>query len=371
MRIAILSELFPPYLQGGGERRYYEIARRLARKHEWHVFTMHIKGSRREEVLEGMHVHRLGKTHPLKKRAYGPLVPYFFEAMKRVSKERFDIIDCNAYVSAFAGFFAGRSSKTPCIVTIHDIYGKDWGHFLGNPALGLIGRGIESLLLRLPFDRFVTVSSASKKLLEGYGTKKTCVIPNGVDNVFQKKSGVKRKQKILFVGRLVPLKNIHDLLNAFSMVLKEHPDVGLELIGEGPLREELGSLAECLGIKKRVRFSGSVRSHSDVAKKMRESKVLVNPSLREGFGLVLLEAMSCGTPPIGYKLGAYNDFADSRNSILVAQGDHAGLAEGIKELLENKRYWSILSKNGKKTAKGFSWSNTVKKTELLYKELVK
>jgi len=370
MRIALVSELFPPYLQGGGERRYYEIARRLAKRHDVHVYTMHIEGSKREELLEGIHVHRIGWAHPLKKRTYLPLVPFFFEAIRMVSKERFDIIDCNAYISAFAGFIAARRTGTPCLATVHDVYGRGWGFFLGDPVLGFIGRIIEKTVLALPFSGFITVSSASRRLMEQTGAKGVLVIPNGVDSVFYKRHGMKRKEKVLFVGRLVPLKNIPDLLNAFALVSKKHPDALLELVGTGPLKEGLESMAKGLGLGNRVVFSGSVRSHAEVARKMQESMVLANPSVREGFGLVLLEAMCSGTPPVGYRLDAYSDFADSSNSVLVAKGDWNGLADAINELLENRRYWAALSKKGIKTADRMSWDDTVKKIERFYAGLI-
>lgn len=370
MRIAILTELFPPYLQGGSERRCYEIARRLAKRHDVHVYTMHIAGSQREELMEGIHVHRLGKTHPLKTRAYLPLAPFFYETIKRVSSERFDIIDSTAYISALAGFIAAKRTHTPCTLTVHDIYGPKWGFFLGSPVLGVVGRLIELIMLKLPFDGFVTGTSGSRRLIERYGPKEVSVIPYGVDSIFYKRYGVKRKKKILFVGRLVPLKRVPDLLDAFAVVSKKHPEVMLELVGDGPLKEELESLANELGIRDKVIFTGSLRSHEGVAKKMQESMVLVNPSVREGFGLVLVEAMCSGTPPVGYKLDAYADFADSSNSILVAKGDVSGLADAVSELLENRRYWASLSKKGIKTAEGMSWDDTIKKLERFYSGLI-
>jgi glycosyltransferase involved in cell wall biosynthesis len=113
-----------------------------------------------------------------------------------------------------------------------------------------------------------------------------------------------------------------------------------------------------------------VRAHSDVARKMQESIAIVNPSIREGFGLVLLEAMASGTPPIAYNLEAYADFADKSNSILIAQGDWSGLADAINELLENRKYWSLLSKRGIKAAGRMSWGDIVKRIERFYSGLI-
>ena len=364
----MISELFPPYVLGGGERRYYEIAKRLAKRHEVHVYTMHIAGSPREEVLDGICVHRLGVTHPLNRRAYPQLLVYFFCLIKELGKKRFDVIDCNAYISAFGGFLIAKIGKIPCVVTIHDVYAEKWGYFLNNRLLGIAGRLVEAVLVKLPFDRIITVSGASAELLEGlYRVENIKVINNGVDDVFFRDFKAKRKKKILFVGRLVPLKNLTDLLKAFGIVSKKYPGLKLEIVGQGPLENELKKLCGKLEIEKKVAFLGSV-STEDIAKKMHESLALVNPSLREGFGLVLLEAMACGTPVIAYRLKAYGDFAGKNNSILIHRGDYSGLADAV-EAVFNKKYWNRLSREGRRTAKNFRWDLKIVELEKIYNEI--
>ena len=88
MRIALLSDLFYPYQLGGAERQFFEIAVRLAKKHDVHVFTMNLDGQPKEEVIKNIHVHRIGIKHPLNRRSLLSLLTYFLSSkLKGNSKQ--------------------------------------------------------------------------------------------------------------------------------------------------------------------------------------------------------------------------------------------------------------------------------------------
>ena len=369
MKIAIFSELFFPYVQGGGERRFYEIAKRLAKKHEVHVYTMNLEGVVSEEIIEGIKIHRIGKSHPIDKRSNAPMISYFYHAVRTGTKEKFDIIDCNTYISAIAGGIVAKRTNTPCLVHVHDVYSPNWHIFLNSRILGLAGELLERIVLKMKFNKFIVVSSSTKKLVEPFGVKNIVVVTNGVDDHLFYPSDAERQKKIIYVGRLVASKNVFDLLDAFRVVINTHPEYILEIVGNGELRPELEQIAEHLGIADKVTFTGSVKLNSIVADKIRESRMLVNPSIREGFGLVMLEGMACGTPVVGYDLDAYKDFADENNSILAK--DLKGLIEGIISLIENNEKWMKLSENGKITALKFSWDEITDKLEQVYIETIK
>lgn len=372
MKIAVLSELFAPYLAGGGERRYYEVSKRLAKRHEIHVYTLHIEGTPREEVLEGMHVHRLGWTHPLDRREYLPLASYFKELVPQLLRQKFDVIDGNAYISALGGFIGAKLRGTPSIATIHDLYGENWSDYVG--GLGSLGRAIEYTLAKLPFDRILTVSHGTKGLLNrvyGAPLERVKVIPSGVDyGLFSSVDAERDMTKFIYVGRLVELKQLPDLLTAFGKVKEEIPDATLELVGQGPLRQSLWQEAKKLGIVDAVTFTGFVDSHEALAKKIAGSCALVNPSMREGLGLILIESMACGTPFIAYDLKAYEEFARPDNCLLAPQRDVDALASHMTAISTDKRKWKKMSMAGRKTAKEFSWESVCRKIEAVYEELV-
>ena len=103
---------------------------------------------------------------------------------------------------------------------------------------------------------------------------------------------------VMCAGRMIHWKNFSAGLEAFGIFAADHPDSRLSFVGRGPEREILGSLAEKLGLKERVRFIKWV-PRRELFQKMRSSDVFLHPALREGGGAVVVEAMACGLPVIG------------------------------------------------------------------------
>ena len=122
------------------------------------------------------------------------------------------------------------------------------------------------------------------------GTKqKITVIPNGIDPSQYQANNTQTKNQAIFVGRLIFYKNLDVILDAFSIVIKKIPDAKLVLVGDGPTKQSLVEKSKSLGIQNNVIFTGRV-SHDDKVKLIGQSQVLLNPSLIEGFGIVVLEA---------------------------------------------------------------------------------
>jgi glycosyltransferase involved in cell wall biosynthesis len=152
---------------------------------------------------------------------------------------------------------------------------------------------------------------------------------------------------ILFVGMLVYLKGIHRLIEAMALVAQEHPDAHLVIIGEGNYRRELERLVARLGLSGRVSFVGEIEQ-SGVARYLQECRLLVLPSLSEGLGLVLLEAMACGKPVIGTNVGGIPSIVqDGVNGFLVPPDNVELLAERISHLLADGDLACRLGRQGR------------------------
>ncbi|MGB5806694.1 glycosyltransferase [Castellaniella sp.] len=132
---------------------------------------------------------------------------------------------------------------------------------------------------------------------------------------------------LLSVGRLAEEKNHAGLLRAFARLAPQYPDVRLWVVGDGPLRDALLRQRAALGLNDRVAFLG-VRQ--DVPDLMRAADVFVLPSRFEGFGLVVAEAMACGTPVVATDAGGVAEVLEGAG-ILVPVGDDAALARGLAE----------------------------------------
>lgn len=194
-------------------------------------------------------------------------------------------------------------------------------------------------------DLFLCVSEyIRQRVLDlGFPEERTHVHYIGIDveSIIPRDSQEERRL-ILHVARLVEKKGTEFLIRAFAKIAHEIPDVGLAVIGEGPLGERLKRLSSELGMRKRVHFVGSL-PHNEVMDWMRKAAVLVLPSIHaksgdsEGLGMVLLEAAASGVPVIGTNHGGIPEAVmDGETGFLVPERDIEGLSRRILELLQNK-----------------------------------
>lgn len=362
MKICMLSELFFPYMLGGAERRYYEIARRLAKKHEVTVFSLNLQGMPKNENIEGINVLRFGAAHSLAGRNLAHLATFPPAILKSVTGD-FDVIDANQGISSFSGFLSPLTKK-PLVATFHDIYWNQWNEYFHFP-LSSIGKTMEFLLSKARYTRIIAVSPQTELKLRCLGFNSgISVIPSGVDTEFISKIKARRKENaFIFVGRLVKYKNVDSLLRAFSLVQKEYPTARLKIVGSGPEERNLRELAKKLRIN--VHFAGFVSEEKKITE-IKSATALINPSSVEGLGLILIEAMACGTPVIAKKLDTYF-FCNSSNCILYT--DERGLASAMIKMMDDRRIPKKLARNGYSTASKYSWDNVAMEIEKFYEGL--
>jgi len=238
----------------------------------------------------------------------------------------------------------------------------------------------------------------TKKIREAYpASADRCVtVPNGTDipqaAVPLRPSG----SKVLFVGRLSPEKGVHDLLNAFGIVVGKHPGASLELVGgEGVVpREFLLDLSDEREVKALSRFydgtSYKARLEKLIARNMREavtftgplpydsvrekyagSDVLVNPSLSEAFGMSVLEAMAAGLPVVVTRVGGMTDLVrDGETGLVVPPADPEALAAALVRVLSDSDLRAALGRAARRYAERFSWDKVAAGLEGTYRRLV-
>lgn len=170
------------------------------------------------------------------------------------------------------------------------------------------------------------------------------------------------------VARLVEQKDLGTLLRAIDKVSETHPNVRLAIVGEGPKREELESLASDLGIDDRVTFTGY---RSDIPALMQAFDVFALPSRWEGFGLVFLEAMAAGTPVVASEVSAVPEIVvDAETGYLVPPGESDEFAEYIDHLLEEPSLAERMGQSGRARLEAhFTVEQMVSETEAVYDEL--
>ena len=205
--------------------------------------------------------------------------------------------------------------------------------FLPAPVYGFIRkRWIDAALRELrQFSKFVLLSeedAAAWKELDN-----TVVIPNPVSFFPESVSDCSFKQ-VIAVGRYTGQKGFDKLIAAWQKVAVLHPDWVLKIYGDGFLRESLQRQIERLGVADSCMLE---RPTADIAGKYQESSIFVLSSVYEGFGLVIVEAMSCGLPVVSFACpcGPRDIITDGKDGFLVAAGDVDGLAAKMDELISD------------------------------------
>jgi glycosyltransferase involved in cell wall biosynthesis len=209
-------------------------------------------------------------------------------------------------------------------------------------------------------DLLRAVSNSTRKQLESWAPDKPIVqFPTWTDiKVFLKagEQNGRRRSDILYAGVLIPLKGIHHLIHAFSRVAPEFPEARLVIVGreENPeYAEELRRDVAKLGLDSRVVFLGEV-SQAELADYMRQAAVFVLPSLSEGLGRVVVEAMATGTPVIGSDIGGIPEMVqEGQTGFLVPPGDEKVLAERLKWILSNPEEAQAMGKRAREFARSF------------------
>ena len=180
--------------------------------------------------------------------------------------------------------------------------------------------------------------------------------------------------RLLTVARLVEKKGIAVALRALGSLRHELPAIRYDVIGDGPLRAELQGLAASLGISDRVRFFGAV-SNDRVQQAMRDADLFVLPSVtarngdEEGTPTVLLEASYARLPVVATRhTGIPEIVADGKSGVLVAEGDPAALAGGLRAMIAARERWPAMGEAGRRLVieRGHRTADVAARLEALY-----
>ena len=240
----------------------------------------------------------------LLKRRHGIDYFYPFKLAKYLRKSKIKILHLHNPTALFYGTLAGKIAGTTCI--IYTEHGRDFS----SSSKVKIANG----LLCKMVDRVVVVAECGKKYLvehEGVDERRIFKIYNGIDSqkfgrshsgkAIRSGLGLHDNQSIIgIVARLEPIKNHACLIRAMKIIVTSLPGALLILIGDGPLRAELGSLAVDLGLQNNIKFLGT---RSDIPELLSILDVFVLSSFSEGLSVVLIEACAAGKPIVATNVG--------------------------------------------------------------------
>jgi glycosyltransferase involved in cell wall biosynthesis len=285
----------------------------------------------------------------------------------------FDLIHAHfTYPDAWVGAHLARRYGVPLVTTEHASW-RGW-----SSRSPLVRR---QALWALSQSRFhVSVGTALReemRELAGPGDKLR-VIPCGVDgSVFNLPApgSVRRPEQLLFVGAVRPVKGLDVLLHALQRLVETGRPERLVVVGDPFYRsyarayESARRLAVDLGISHRVDFVGG-KDRYEVARYMQESAAVVLPSRRETLGMVLIEALACGTPVVSTACGGPADIVTDEVGRLVPPEDPAALAEAIAQVVNARETYDPAALRRHALEK-FAWEHVVERYRDLYLEALK
>jgi len=155
-------------------------------------------------------------------------------------------------------------------------------------------------------------------------------------------------------------KGLHYAIRALHRIEKELPDATLQIAGSGPYQRELHKLAHDIGVDSKVTFLGRVTERRKL-ELYRESRAIILSSIREGYGLSVIEANSFGTPAIGWNVPGLRDSIIDKNTGLLASFPHADdLTRQIYNIMTDDSAWNSMSEKAWRWANRHSWGQSAR-----------
>jgi len=375
LKIAFIYDAAYPWVKGGAERRIYELSTRLVKRgHEVHWYSLGWWWEDEGKVdieMEGIKLHGVSKPKPLyseDRRSISEAILFSLHLFNPLFKAKFDVVDCQGFpfFSSFVSKLHQALGRSRMIITLHEVWGDYWYEYLG--SAGIFGKLVERSMLALT-DRYITVSKKTERDLQAIKkTPKSHIIPNGIDlNQITNVVKADVEVDVLFAGRLIKEKKVDLLIEALSRVVKTHPDIKCMVVGDGPERIKLEKLRDDLNLKGTLEFSGFMDGYNELIRTMKASKLLVLPSEREGFGMVVVEANACGIPVVvvDYPMNAAKDLVKNAKNGYISKPDPQELAKNIMEALKNGDKMRMSSMA---MAQDYDWEKIVDQLELVYRE---
>ena len=294
-------------------------------------------------------------------------------ACRLLRKKSFQIIHAHDWIVAYAARALKHSAKSPLIATIHATEsGRQKG--LHTPMQHHISQ--TEWWLCYEAWKVVACSRYMKdevKRLFSVPDDKINVIPNGIcDSWFEIEKKEEMNPLLLYVGRLVPEKGAHVLVEAMNEVLFHFPSARLVLAGQGPMEMHLRNLVFQCGLTRAVEFAGHL-GDKQLKDLYSRAWIAVFPSSYEPFGIVALEAMASGTPCIVGDSGGLREIVDDGVTGCKSKPDNpADLARILVSLISDEPKRRRLAEDAKKMARrDYSWSDVAKSTVSMYEEVLK
>lgn len=351
MRILFLNWRDTRHPEGGGSEVYVEsIAHALAAAgHDVTIFCAAHERGPSDEIIDGVRFVRAGTK-----------LGVYPQALNRLRRRAFGDLDVIVDVQNGIPFASPLASHgVPVVLLVHHVHREQWPVIYG-PVRSRIGWAIESRLSPWLYRKshHVAVSHRTAEELRNLGVPGTIhVVHNGIEQAPGLDITRSTRPRIAVVSRLVPHKRVEHVLAAAAALRDRFPDLVVDIVGDGWWSDELRRAARDHGVTDMVTFHGFVdekTKHEVLA----ASWVLALPSLKEGWGLVVMEAATHAIPTVAYRSagGVCESILDGRTGVLVDTEPEFVAALG--NLLSQQAIRTRLGNAALERTAQFSWTTT-------------
>lgn len=349
-RILLLTPFYKPFI-GGAERFAEEFIARRPPSVELMVFTARIVRSLpKREIENGVIIYRLGLGC-----AYDKFLFPFLAAGKALGRPYDCVYAVMASYAGAAAFFIHALKRTPYVLNLQS-------GTLDTPQYGRVIRFIFPLYRAIHRSAWkihaVSGSLRARALSLGVLENKITLIPNGIDCARYADKGIARIPfRIIVVARLENTKGVRYAIEAMEYIIPRFPEAELRIAGDGSERHTLEALVRAKNLVGRVFFMGFI-SPMRVFALLTTGTVFICPSLAEGFGIAVLEAMASGCVVVATDVGGIPDIVhNGKNGILVSPRNPLALVSAVLRLWEDNALRERLVATGKITAREYDWQD--------------
>ncbi|MCP4649277.1 MAG: glycosyltransferase family 4 protein [PVC group bacterium] len=341
---------------GGAEVYIHENAKQWVKEgHDVAILTSSFKGAaEQDDVIDGIKIYRVGGTYTVYLRA---MCLYLSKL-----KDKYDVIvDAVNTIPFFTPLYVRKPIISLIFQFTRDVYFKVFPWLIAQ-----IAYHIEPLLFKLYKKHAVVVLSESIKqelVEDGFAGENIFVVEPGVGHVEMTSFKKTKMPTIVYLNRIIQYKNPDHVVLALPEIKKQIPEAKLVITGfrfDNAYEKKVKSLIKELNLQEDVKTYGFI-SGDKKRELLQSSWVHVLPSIREGWGISVIEAGYYGTPTVGYDtVGLRDSVQDGKTGILVPSGDIKALADAITKMLKEDELRNRMEKNVSDYARTFNYDQKAK-----------
>ncbi len=345
---------------GGAEKYLVTVAEGLAaRGHDVTFRTAAYPGALPEETVAGVHYLRRGGHYSIYPRAFGAN-----------ARSKYDVV---VDVQNGVPYLSPLVTRSPVVNLVHHVHREQWPVVFG-PRTARFGWWLESQLAPRVYGRtsYVAVSDSTMRDLVGLGVnrERVTIIHNGTDALADPDVERSPLPRVVVLGRLVPQKRVEIALDAVAALRDRLPGLHLDVVGSGWWEPQLREYVAALRLQDDVTFHGHV-SETEKHGLLAQAWVHAMPSLKEGWGLVVVEAGVHGTPTVAFRTagGPVDSIVDGETGLLVedvdGEPDVPAYTKALESLLTDDARREQMSCAARRWVSRFRWEDCVDSWERL------